>query len=124
MKEVISRYPLQWPDGWKRMPAYQRKAASFSKNGKRLSVFDGVERVLGELKLLGVSDNDVVISTNVETRLDGLPRSDRATPQDVGVAVYWVTRRARRPSAWRWTAMTRWLTTWRRWPQRWRLSGL
>ena len=92
MNEKISRYPLQWPAGWKRLQGYQRKSATFSKHGKPLSVFDGVERVLGELKLLRVSDNDVVISTNVETRLDGLPHSDRAAPQDVGVAVYWVTK--------------------------------
>jgi hypothetical protein len=92
MNEKISRYPLQWPAGWKRLQAYQRKSANFSKHGKRLSVFDGIGRVLSELKLLGVSDDDVVISTNVETRLDGLPRSDRAAPQDVGVAVYWVTK--------------------------------
>jgi hypothetical protein len=31
----------------------------------------------------------VVISTNLRTRLDGLPRGDQARPSDVGAAVYW-----------------------------------
>lgn len=37
---------------------------------------------------MGVPDWNVIISTNVELRLDGLPRSDRE-PSDPGVAVYW-----------------------------------
>jgi hypothetical protein len=35
-----------------------------------------------------VHDWDIIISTNIELRLDGLPRSDKE-PQDPGVAVYW-----------------------------------
>jgi len=95
-----TRYPLQWPIGWKRtQPAYRQtakfgKARDFQSRGKvELSVYDGVQRVLRELERMGISENDVVISTNVETRLDGLPRSDRAAPADPGVAVYWRTRR-------------------------------
>src|SRR4051812_38337857 len=37
---------------------------------------------------MGVQDFNVVISTNVELRLDGLPRSDRRNPVDPGAAVY------------------------------------
>lgn len=55
---------------------------------KRLSVMDGLERVLGELGRMGIGRDDVVISTNVPTRLDGLPRRDRV-PSDPGAAVYW-----------------------------------
>jgi hypothetical protein len=94
MTEPISRYPLQWPTGWKRT-AYRQgarfgKARDYQNRGKvELSVYDGVTRVLRELERMGVRDADVVISTNVETRLDGLPRSDRAAPADPGVAVYW-----------------------------------
>lgn len=82
-----TRYPLQWPMGWKRT-AY-RATAKFSKYDKRLSVADGVQRVLLELDRLGVTENDVVISTNLQTRLDGLPRSDQGQPGDPGVCVYW-----------------------------------
>ena len=41
-----TRYPLQWPEGWKRMQSDQRKTATFSRQGKALTVFDGVQRVL------------------------------------------------------------------------------
>jgi hypothetical protein len=55
---------------------------------KSLSVADSVGRLLGELSRMGVKDWNVIISTNVELRLDGLPRSDRE-PGDPGAAVYW-----------------------------------
>lgn len=100
MTSVPTRHPLQWPVGWKRTPPAYRVTARFGKardyqsRGKvELSVFDGVQRVLRELERMDVNENDVVVSTNVETRLDGLPRSDRAAPGDCGVAVYWRTRR-------------------------------
>ena len=54
----------------------------------RLSVADAVHRVLGELDRMGIKDDDIIISTNVPLRLDGLPRSDQE-PSDPGVAVYW-----------------------------------
>ena len=84
-----TRYPLQWPEGWKRTQSYQRKAATFSRQGKALTVFDGVQRVLDELQRLGVHQDDVIVSTNLQTRLDGLPRSNQARPGDPGVCVYW-----------------------------------
>jgi hypothetical protein len=84
-----TRYPLQWPEGWKRTQSYQRKAATFSRQGKALTVFDGVQRVLDELQRLGVHQDDVVVSTNLQTRLDGLPRSNQARPGAPGVCVYW-----------------------------------
>lgn len=84
-----TRYPLAWPEGWKRMPSYLRKSATFKSYGKRLTVFDGVQRVLDELERLGVHQDDVIVSTNLQTRLDGLPRSNQGRPGDPGVCVYW-----------------------------------
>ena len=84
-----TRYPLQWPEGWKRTQSHQRKTATFSRQGKALTVFDGVQRVLDELQRLGVHQDDVIVSTNLHTRLDGLPRSNQARPGDPGVCVYW-----------------------------------
>lgn len=91
---TITAYPLAWPLGWKRTEAGRRQVARFSTKSRgryavQLSIADGVGRVLEELERMGLSRNDIVISTNVETRLDGLPRSDRAEPGDSGVAVYW-----------------------------------
>jgi hypothetical protein len=95
-------FPLSWPDGWKRTTT--RLPAKFVKLGeqqydsqgqaqswrqkKRLSVADAVKRVLGELSRMGVSDWNIIISTNVPLRLDGMPRSDQE-PGDPGAAVYW-----------------------------------
>lgn len=100
MEKNLTRYPLAWPAGWKRTQASYRKSANFSKaRGYRdagrqsLSVYDGVKRCVAELERMGIGENDLLISTNVETRMDGLPRSDRGEPGDPGVAVYWRTRK-------------------------------
>lgn len=84
-------YPLSWPDGWKK--AKFRTAAAFNKKAdsggtSRLSVADAVRRVIYELERMGLRDDDIIISTNVRLRLDGMPRGDE-TPSDPGVAVYW-----------------------------------
>lgn len=102
-------YPLCWPEGWKRTAVNNRERARFNKketqygapdaNGVRsswvktreLSVADGVERVLRELSAMGIDRQDVIISTNIRTRLDGLPRSGDREPDDPGAAVYWRT---------------------------------
>lgn len=84
-----TRYPLQWPVGWKRTPWHERKKASFKKGEKPITVFGAVERLLVELGRMGIGEDDIVISTNIALRLDGLPRSNEASPSDVGVAAYW-----------------------------------
>jgi hypothetical protein len=103
---TIAAFPLSWPIGWKRTEAARRRGATFSKaadyrgRGKReLTIADGVERVLLELQRISVSREDVVISTNVPTRLDGFPRSDRGEPGDPGAAVYWQQGKRRRVMA-------------------------
>lgn len=87
--EPISRFPLQWPIGWKRIPPGDRKDASFSRHDQRLTVADGLQRILGELGRMGVHQDFVIVSSNLETRLDGMPRSSQANPGDPGVCVYW-----------------------------------
>lgn len=97
---TIPAYPLQWPEGWKRC-----KARSFGRFGKRttqpgrsyaslsdITVAESVRRVRGELDRMGLRDDDIVISTNLQLRLDGLPRSDQRQPDDPGAAVYWRDR--------------------------------
>lgn len=92
---TINSYPLQWPMGWKRASARKDSRFSTSRNKRSapLSVMDGVERVLIELDRMGYGRDDIVISTNVPTRLDGLPRSGTKEPDDPGAAVYWRTRK-------------------------------
>lgn len=94
---MIPAYPLCWPEGWPRTKSYARQAGRFnsrrnSKFSAELTVMQGVERVLDELGRLSIWRDDIVISTNITTRLDGLPRSDQKAPEDPGVAVYWETK--------------------------------
>jgi hypothetical protein len=98
-------FPLSWPDGWKRTEPGSRVSARFARKetqyftnlqGQRtsrqwtkdLNVADSVGRLIGELRRMGVPDWNIIISTNVPLRLDGLPRSDKE-PADPGAAVYW-----------------------------------
>ena len=105
---TVSAHPLQWPVGWKRHAPSERTRARFGKqrtvtsglmraDGSRhsyqtkgeVTIADGVARVRGELERMGIRSADVVISTNLQLRLDGLPRSGQREPMDPGVAVYW-----------------------------------
>ncbi|WP_297388475.1 hypothetical protein [Acidiferrobacter sp.] len=98
---MITAYPLQWPEGWPRAKnrevsrfyateqKYSSTGAASWRKKKDLTVADGLERVLSELSKMGLDRNDIVVSTNLQTRLDGLPRSNQGEPADPGVAVYW-----------------------------------
>lgn len=103
---TIPAYPLQWPTGWQRTPIDGRAYGRFGKqetrkrswsdstyrSKERLSIADAVGRVRRQLASMGVVDDDLVISTNLALRLDGLPRSGQPEPKDAGAAVYWQTR--------------------------------
>lgn len=110
MSAPVQAYPLAWPAGWKRTPAQQRRSGNFAKgerqysnDGQRswqgytaISVADAIARVLAELGRMRIGREDIVISTNLRTRLDGLPRSDQRAPEDPGAAVYWETKTGER----------------------------
>ena len=91
----MTKYPLAWPDGWKR--ATTRRRANFKQtvqhscgSGKGpVTIETGTRRILDQLRQFGVREGDAIISTNLVTRLDGLPRSDQKAPADPGAAVYW-----------------------------------
>ena len=53
-----------------------------------MSVHQGTQDVLTELRRLEATN--IVVSTNVEIRQDGLPYSNRRTPDDPGAAVYFI----------------------------------
>lgn len=106
MAEPVTAYPLQWPPGWRRTEAWKRSRASFGRQQdgvaqaadgtqsrvkiqKALTVADSIQRVLATLTRMGLSRDQIVVSTNVALRLDGLPRSNTGEPPDPGTAVYW-----------------------------------
>jgi len=104
------RYPLSWPENWKRTPARDRARAAFSRstssenlveewrNGQKVSVVrrtahttrlgasDAADRLERQLEALGASG--AILSTNQPLRLDGRPKGNLADPSDPGAAVY------------------------------------
>lgn len=109
---TIPAYPLKWPTGWPRTAAAHRTTARFvrkdsqtnrrgdgstytSSFNRQLTIADARERVRSELTRMGIRDDDLVISSNLELRLDGFPRSGQREPADPGIAVYWTERAAR-----------------------------
>lgn len=85
MSEQKTAYPLYWPEGWPRTSP--RHWARFS---RQCTVATARELLSKELDLLGAAQP--LLSTNLELRLDGQPRSNTAAPRDPGAAVYFQFR--------------------------------
>jgi hypothetical protein len=95
---TVAPYPLQWPASRPRTPDARRKSPKFTKGERHhsatgswvrqreITVADALKRLQDELDRIGA--RLPVVSTNLETRLDGLPRSGQRAPNDPGVAVY------------------------------------
>ncbi len=83
---MIDAYPLTWPEGWPRVPAHQRKPAPY-----QVSFAKARDDLLRELRLGGC--RNVIISSNLALRRDGIPYADCREPSDPGIAVYWDTRK-------------------------------
>lgn len=81
------RYPLHYPIGWKRTTSPQ--PSRFDPNGQR-TFAEARDELLRELELLGASQ--VILSTNIPLRQDGLPYGRFRQPEDPGVAVYFQLR--------------------------------
>lgn len=84
-------YPLQWPlDRPRNQVRFPARFVTNTRGGygarRRHSVGQGVETILAELRRMDASS--AVISSNVQLRGDGLPRSGQPQPTDPGVAVY------------------------------------
>jgi hypothetical protein len=97
---MIEAYPLSWPGGWKR--TVRREEARFSRQESRQSSYDPTKTYTSKRQLtineattrlqqsLGrMGAQGVIISSNLQLRNDGLPRSGQAAPSDPGAAVYW-----------------------------------
>jgi hypothetical protein len=74
-------FPLRWPDGQKRRLGVRRENARF-----KISLSAARDHLINELKLLGA--RNIVISSDLHTRIDGLPYANQRQPHDTGVAVY------------------------------------
>lgn len=78
-----TRFPLVWPNAWKRTPDSARNHLQ-----GEVTFGTALNRLLRELRLMGVEDHAITISSDVPLRADGFPRADRGEPQDPGIAVY------------------------------------
>lgn len=74
----VEAFPLYWPEGQPRSKSTVRSSFKTGFGAARQFLFD-------ELKRLGAKE--IVLSTNIPLRNDGLPRAN-VTPKDLGVAVY------------------------------------
>lgn len=82
-QRLLEAFPLLWPEGQRRTVA--RKVSPFE-----VGFSTARDHLLRELSKLGA--RDVVISSNVPLRRDGLPLADAREPSDPGVAVYFDRR--------------------------------
>jgi hypothetical protein len=95
MKDEPTNYPLAWPSGFKRRSSWQRTESRFKNDRRRLTVADGVDRVLEAIakftkgrSVYRADPDKAIISTNVQPKLGGRPMSSQREPEDTGVAVY------------------------------------
>lgn len=89
---MTQAFPLQWPEAWPRTDANRRDDGSgkFIKrsgfDSRSITLAEAVGELVRELDLLGAQN--LIVSTNIEPRLDGMPRSGQAIPDDPGIAIY------------------------------------
>ncbi len=79
------RFPLEWPIGWKRTPASKITRSRYSVTPDK-----ALRELFASAKLLGA--RDMVLSTNIAIRRDGMPYANAPHPGDAGVAFYWTGR--------------------------------
>lgn len=80
--ESTRAYPLYWPESWPRTETHKVKKAQF----KDRSVFTARRELESEVRKFG--GVNLIISSNLELKLDGTPRSGQKQPVDRGVAVF------------------------------------
>lgn len=87
---MIEAYPLYWPDGRPRRPGYNREAARFNATFARAR-----DEVVRQVQLLvgRYTKSDLIVSTNIALRRDGLPLAGQRQPDDPGVAIYFTYRK-------------------------------
>ncbi len=75
-------YPLEWPIGRPRTESWKRSKSAFT----ALSFAKTRDDLIAEIRRFGA--RDVVLSTDVPLRGDGIPMAGLPQPRDPGVAVY------------------------------------
>lgn len=97
---MITTDPLTWPNHWKRTPASKRIRSRFHRNlrnqdaynyrnSRGITIGEATTFTMEQLRLMGLCRPDIIISTNLKCRLDGLPYANQKEPPDPGVSVWW-----------------------------------
>jgi len=97
MNEDITNYPLSWPNNQPRTNPQDRKHARFLtqsrhsdysgyRPGRKHTVSESARELEHEIRLLG--GDEMIISSDLRVKANGLPYSSQRTPDDPGVAVY------------------------------------
>ena len=76
---MTEAYPLQWPQGRPRTQRPERSRFDTTQDLAQRCLFD-------ELHRLGA--RNIILSTNVKLRRDGMPYASQREPDDRGIAVY------------------------------------
>lgn len=83
---ITEAYPLQWPPSWKR--SNNPETSRFGSWNSKPSIAKASQEIQLELNRFGATE--IIISTNLKYRQDGLPYSNQRQPDDKGVAVYFI----------------------------------
>lgn len=85
----ITSSPLCWPPDWIKETTYIR--SRFGKWNKPVSIQSATVHILMQLRLMtpSVPEWNIIISSDLRLRLDGLPISSQRQPEEKGVAVWW-----------------------------------
>ena len=86
---MIEAYPLYWPEGRPRTRDGSRERARFDTSFARArdEVVRQIELMAGRYAWMRKETN-LIVSTNLQLRRDGLPLAGQRQPNDPGVAVY------------------------------------
>jgi len=98
MNEDITNYPLYWPVNQERTNPNDRERAAFRVRaksgmvygayspGRKHTISESASELEQEIRRMGGSN--MIISSNLKVKANGLPYSGQRTPDDPGVAVY------------------------------------
>lgn len=82
---MTDRFPLVWPDHIPRTPTHDRAYGGFMVTPEKAT-----RDLLKEVRL--ARGSDLIISTNIPVRRDGMPYASAKEPMDPGVAVYFTRK--------------------------------
>lgn len=88
--DAPQRYPLAWPAHRPRTPGHRRTPGQYKSAGRPINALDAMYRLEAEVERMG--GQYPILSSNVELRMDGRPRSDRSAPTDPGVCLYFTLK--------------------------------